>query len=155
MSASTPSTPARTTGAPTALARAATTASASAGSRPITSGTPGLAIPAFSAAIETTSVPRYSSWSSAIDVIAVTIGLTRLVASSRPPSPTSITPTSTPMRANHSQASRVANSKCVSGMRAASRSARSSPTRSTTRARGMVRPPARMRSVKSTRCGEV
>ena len=85
----------------------------------------------------------------------MTAGRTRLVASRRPPSPTSITATSMPTRANHSNAIRVANSKCVSAMPAAARSARSAATSSTTVARGMVRPPTRMRSVKSTRWGEV
>ena len=66
----------------------------------VTNGTPAFMMPAFSPAISTSDSPRYSAWSKATLVTAVTSGCTTLVASSRPPSPTSITATSTPSRAN-------------------------------------------------------
>jgi hypothetical protein len=59
------------------------------------------------------------------------------------------------IRANHSKAMSVANSKWVSARPAASSAVRSAATRRTTSASGIVWPPARMRSVKSTRCGDV
>ncbi len=59
------------------------------------SGTPGLAIAAFSRAISSTVSPRYFWWSSAIWVITDTNGVITFVLSSRPPRPTSITAMST------------------------------------------------------------
>ena len=51
-------------------------------------------IPAFSAAISAISVPRYSVWSTPIGVMTATGASTTLVASHRPPMPTSTTATS-------------------------------------------------------------
>ena len=51
-------------------------------------------MPAFSAAISAISVPRYSVWSIPIGVMTATGASTTLVASQRPPIPTSTTATS-------------------------------------------------------------
>ena len=48
-------------------------------------------IPAFSAAISAISVPRYSVWSTPMGVMTATGASTTLVASQRPPMPTSTT----------------------------------------------------------------
>jgi len=78
-----------------------------------TNGTPGLRIPAFSAAIASIVSPRISVWSSPIDVITVTSGASTLVQSSRPPRPTSTTAQLTLSCANQSNPSAVATSKKV------------------------------------------
>ena len=66
-------------------------AAAGAGTGPRYSGTPGLAMPAFSRATSARVSPSISVWSRPMLVIAVAIGAHRLVASSRPPRPTSST----------------------------------------------------------------
>ncbi len=71
----------------------------------LTSGTPGLAIPALSRAISSTVSPKMSVWSSATLVITETRGRSTLVPSSVPPTPASITATSTSLRANQTNAS--------------------------------------------------
>ena len=64
-------------------------------SAPVTTGTPGLMIPAFSKAIAPSVFPRYSWWSRAMFVMTETSGVTTFVASNRPPIPTSKTAMST------------------------------------------------------------
>ena len=76
---------------------------------PITKGTPGFAIPAFSIAIFSRVSPRYFMWSRSILVTALTIGSRTLVLSSRPPSPTSTTAISAP-RAPQSRQTRSRSS---------------------------------------------
>ncbi len=65
--------------------------------------------------------PSCAWWSKSIEVIAVAIGATTFVASSRPPRPTSRTAISTDARRNNSKAAAVATSKNVGN---ASRTAR-------------------------------
>ena len=55
-----------------------------------TTGTPSFIIPAFSFAIDFKLYPKICWWSNETGVIAVSRGLTTLVESSLPPSPTSI-----------------------------------------------------------------
>ena len=82
------------------------------GSRsPITAGRPGLKMPAFSPAIDASVEPRYSMWSSPMDVTPATIGSSTFVESRRPPRPASITATSAPARAKWSNAIAVVASK--------------------------------------------
>ena len=59
--------------------------------------------------------PSCAWWSKSIDVIAAATGVTTLVASSRPPRPTSSTATSTPASRNSSNATAVVHSKNVGG----------------------------------------
>ena len=66
----------------------------------MTATAPGLMMPDFSLAMPRTSVPRYSAWSRPIGVITATAPSATLVASHRPPSPTSITAASTGASAN-------------------------------------------------------
>ena len=73
---------------------------------------PGLAMPAFSLAISSTVSPRSWVWSSAIRVMVAATGrASTFVASRRPPSPTSMTPTSTCASRSARNAARVAVSK--------------------------------------------
>ena len=59
---------------------------------PVTHGTPGLMMPAFSAAISPKVSPKSSVWSSPMFVMTVISGCeTTFVASRRPPRPTSST----------------------------------------------------------------
>ena len=69
---------------------------------------------ALSAAISTTVAPRRSVWSSATPVTTATAGSVTLVASQRPPSPTSSTAISTPRSANSHSAAPVSSSNSVS-----------------------------------------
>ena len=119
----------------------------------MTAGTPALKIPAFSNAIDSRVVPRYSTWSMPMAVTPAASGLTTFVASSRPPSPVSITATSTSERANQSNAIAVVASKNVAPVRSTSGVQR--PMKSTTYCSSTGRPSMRNRSRKSTRCGEV
>ena len=64
-----------------------------------TAGTPRLKMPAFSRAIASTRFPRNCMWSRPMRATAATSGVTALVASKRPPSPTSTTAASTRSRA--------------------------------------------------------
>ena len=93
--------------------------------------------------------------------MAVAIGETTFVASSRPPRPTSRTATSTRARRNSSNAAAVVTSKNV-GWTASAPSARScsmvsriSSTTAASRSRATGCPSMVNRSVRSTRCGEV
>ena len=67
----------------------------------------------FSVAISTSVSPRYSVCSSPTDVSTVTRDGSTLVASSRPPSPASITPTSTRAAARATNAAAVSASNWV------------------------------------------
>ncbi len=70
-------------------------------------------MPAFSKAISASVCPRWRSWSNAIDVMADVAGVMTLVASKRPPSPTSMTAAVTFSRAKISNAMAVVTSKKV------------------------------------------
>ena len=83
-----------------------------------------------------------------------TSGRRTLVASSRPPNPTSATSTSTAWRAKVVKAIAVMASKVVT-LLSRSISGRNSSTSETTSARDMSSPPVRMRSRKVCRWGEV
>mmetsp|Transcript_39400 Transcript_39400/g.79564 ORF Transcript_39400/g.79564 Transcript_39400/m.79564 type:complete len:346 (-) Transcript_39400:458-1495(-) len=98
-------------GLPTSRARALSTLCGTRG--PTTTGTPGFITPAFSSAISSTVSPRMRVWSSPMDVMTDTVGVTTLVASSRPPKPTSRTTTSAALK--WWNASAVVNSKKVAG----------------------------------------
>src|SRR5205814_2372249 len=83
---------------------------------------------AFSAAIAASVGPRTSWWSRSRRVITVTAGTPTVVASSRPPSPTSSTATSTASRAKWSSASAVVASNIVASRRATSVPSASTPS---------------------------
>ena len=68
-------------------------------------------MPAFSRAIAVSVEPSRSVWSRLTGVMTETSGSTTLVASSRPPSPTSTTASSTPASANTQNAIAVSTSK--------------------------------------------
>ena len=87
---------------------------------PITAGRPGLKMPAFSQAMRSRVSPRNSTWSIPIDATPAARGVSTLVASSRPPSPTSMTDTSTRAAANNSNAIAVVASKNVAFKRSTS-----------------------------------
>ena len=70
-------------------------------------------IPAFSPAMVAMSDPRYSAWSMPIGVMTATGAFTTLVASHRPPSPTSMTPMSTGASANAANAMAVTTSNLL------------------------------------------
>ena len=72
---------------------------ASAAMGPITTARLARTTPAFSRAMAARVRPRYSSWSKSMLTIVDTRGEATLVASSRPPSPTSRTAMSTPVLA--------------------------------------------------------
>ena len=120
---------------------------------PITAGTPRLNIPAFSAAMSSSVAPRYSTWSIPILVTPATSGVITLVASRRPPSPVSITATSTAAVLKKSNAIAVVASKNVAPSRSTSGVQR--PTNSTICSGATGAPSTRNRSRKSTRCGDV
>ena len=100
-----------------ATACASSTSIASGTCRPMTATvSPGpdlraalLMMPAFSAAISAMSSPRYSTWSTPIGVMTATGASTTLVASQRPPRPTSTTATSTGASANAANAIAVSD----------------------------------------------
>ncbi len=109
----------RATAASARTVCASTTSMASATCRPMTatvSGAPSsarLMMPAFSPAMPAMSSPRYSTWSTLIGVITATGASITLVASQRPPSPTSITPTSIGASANAANAIAVSTSNLL------------------------------------------
>src|SRR5579859_1723911 len=99
-------------GAPNARAMLSMTG---AGSRPpITAGRPGRKMPAFSRAIASIVLPRYSWWSSPMLVTTATVGSTTLTASSRPPMPISSTQASRFAASKINRAASALNSKKVS-----------------------------------------
>ena len=126
----------------------------------MTAGTPGLRMPAFSAAMCARVGPRYSWWSSPIEVTTQTSGAQMFVASSRPPRPVSSTITSTRRRANSIQAAAVMSSKKV-GARSGSAAAmaawcgRRISAKATTRSSESGRLSTWIRSPIETRCGLV
>ena len=103
--------PGSMTGQPRALARARITSLVSGRCSARTTGTPGFRIPAFSAAIAFSEWPKKFSWSKSMQVMMVTRGERMLVASRRPPKPTSKTAKSTRSRAKYSKAKAVTHSK--------------------------------------------
>jgi len=94
-------------------------------------------------------------------VIAPAAGTTRLVASKRPPSPTSSTATSTPASRNRSKATAVVASKKVGSVSSAPRARADAMARSTRLAADRIRsgstgrPSMANRSSRRIRCGEV
>ena len=112
---------ARATAASARTAWASSTSIASGSWRPITAtvstgtssprGAP--MMPAFSAAISAIVSPRYSAWSTPIGVITATAASTTLVASHRPPIPTSMTAMSTGASANAANAIAVTTSNLL------------------------------------------
>ena len=71
--------------------RAENTLRTSSGWGLITTGTPGLIMPAFSPAISGRVLPSVFIWSNPIDAMTDTMGVITLVESRLPPRPTSIT----------------------------------------------------------------
>ncbi len=139
--------------APASRAYRARSARIATSDSPMTAGRLRLKIPAFSHAICSRVSPRYSTWSMPIDTTPAASGSSTLVASRRPPSPTSTTDTSTPARANISNAIAVVASKKVAWSASTIGSRR--PIQSTTASSVTGVPSIRMRSRKSTRCGEL
>ena len=82
--------PTWTARAPTCRHRSRITTPASRAWGLTTTVEPSLMIPAFSEAISASVSPRMAMWSLLIEVMTATSGVTTLVASSRPPSPTSM-----------------------------------------------------------------
>ena len=121
---------------------------------PLTATAPARITPAFSAAMLARSGPRNSRWSSPIEARAITPRSGwQVVASSRPPSPTSSTTRGRPASAKARNAAAVTSSNGVSPWALATGAANSSWRR---RAAGAISSaPRRMRSVQPSRCGEV
>ena len=78
---------------------------------PITTGILGLKMPAFSRPITSRLSPRKATWSISIEVMTAKFGSTILVASKRPPRPTSRITTSNLACLNSANAESVLNSK--------------------------------------------
>ncbi len=81
---------------------------------PQTAGLPGRKMPAFSRAMDSTSGPSQSVWSSPTETTTATSASTTLTASSRPPRPTSSTIASGAAVSKTSRAASVLYSKNVS-----------------------------------------
>ena len=92
-----------------------TTSAASSRCGAMTMGVPLLMMPAFSAAINGSVLPRVATWSRLTGVITLTSGSTTFVESSLPPSPTSTTWKSTPLSRKCSKAMAVIISKKLIG----------------------------------------
>ena len=120
---------------------------------PITQGVCCLMIPAFSAAISASVLPKNSVWSIPILVMTESNGVRILVLSNRPPKPTSMTAISTFCSAKYQKASAMVVSKNEG--RISSKNARLSATKRTTSSSGIISPDMRIRSRKSTKWGEV
>ncbi len=120
----------------------------------MTTGTPGLMMPPFSAAMASMVSPSSAVCSSASGVITLISGVTRLVASSRPPNPTSSTTVSTWDASKQRKAIAVSTSKVVTPSIAATWG-RSRSTSVTKLSSGIGSPPTRIRSRGSCRCGDV
>ena len=110
-------------------------------------------IAAFSSAISASVAPSTASWSRSMRASSVAAGTPTVVASSRPPRPTSSTATSTASRAKWSRASAVVVSNMVASSRATSVPSASTP--SATASSGIGAASTRMRSRNETRWGEV
>ena len=80
---------------------------------PRTHAWPGLITPPFSAAMASSVSPRMRVWSRPMPVTQVTRGCVAVVASQRPPRPTSSTATSTWASAKTQQAATVRRSNSV------------------------------------------
>ena len=144
---------AKSRGAPWRLAVSWKTGRVSSVVSPMTTGTLCLIIPAFSPAIFASVFPRNCVWSRLMFVMMDRMGLMMLVQSRRPPSPTSTTAISIPSSAKYLKAIAVVSSK-NDGLRG-SKNLRSFSTKSMTYCLPIHSPLMRMRSLKSTRCGDV
>ncbi len=144
---------AKTTGDFFSSAASANTFRTSPDASPITTGIPSLIIPAFSEAIFSRVSPRNCVWSNDILVIILIMGVMIFVLSSRPPSPVSITATSTLRFAKNSNAITIVSSKKEG--RNEESMAMNRFTKSTTSSSVIGLPFTLIRSRKSTRCGEV
>src|SRR5215469_15058586 len=109
------STPSRATLAPTSVARCSSTSAAAGGCWASTATAPGLIMPALSAAISATVLPRYLVWSRDIGVTTATAPSATFVLSQVPPMPTSSTQTSTGASANTEKAIPTSTSKNDNG----------------------------------------
>jgi hypothetical protein len=118
-------------------------------------------MPVFSRAISPMVSPRYFWWSSDMSAITEISGSTTLVASKRPPIPTSSTAISIPTLAKYSNAITVSISKklgCQGSLAERSRSCAVRSTRSYISLNSgseMASPLTRIRSLMVTRCGEL
>ena len=144
--------PSSRSGTRTAAARSTRTRSAS-GAWAAQTATPPRMIAAFSAAISASVAPSTAWWSRSMRAITTASGVPTVVASSRPPRPTSSTATSTASRAKWSSPSAVVVSNIVASSLATSVPSASTP--STTASSAIGSPSTRMRSRNDTRCGEV
>ena len=140
--------------APTAPAWAVRTAATAGSWGPLKALAPGWSTPAFSAAIVAESGPRISVWSRPIEAKPITLRSGwQVVASSRPPRPTSSTTSSSSAAAKARKAAAVTSSNGVSRWRRAAGVALSSWRR---RLATLIGPaPIRIRSLQHTRWGEV
>ena len=120
---------------------------------PTTTGIPCLMIPDFSIAMSSSELPRNCVWSILMLVMTDKIGMMMFVQSRRPPMPTSITAISTCLSAKYLKAMAVVTSK-KDGCRGAKNDF-SSSTKFTTYSSSIGRPLIRIRSLKSTRWGDV
>ena len=146
--------PSTISGASIRVAVASITASASGSWRPTTQPMPCLRMPAFSPAISGRVSPRYCWWSMETGVMTVRRGRsTTLVASRRPPRPTSSRVKSAGVSLMARKAAAVVISKKVMGWPALAASQRSSAAARS--GSGMSVPARRMRSWKRARWGEV
>ena len=114
---------------------------------------PGLIMPAFSPAIFSSVLPSCATWSKLTFVMMLSSGDIILVLSSLPPSPVSITATSTPISLKYLNAIMVVISKkegcnlSISGF--------AFSTKSITYCSSIGLPFTLMRSEKSFKCGDV
>ena len=146
-------------GADCAVAASLMAAIASGNCGATTTGTPGLMMPALSAAISAIVSPRMAVWSRLTGVMTLTAGVTTLVASRRPPKPTSITLKSAPLSAKQRKAMAVRNSKRVagpaSGSAALARWCGQTEAVNSANVEGETGSPSRrMRSQNECRCGD-
>ena len=116
---------------------------------PVTARSPRLMMAAFSKPMRASVLPSRSMWSSSTLVMTATPPSHVLVASRRPPRPTSTTATSTAWRANQAKAAAVSNSNSVGGPSDAgtwSAARSTSPSSSARSSDAMGRPSTTMRS---------
>src|SRR3989475_3427632 len=140
---------------PRARARSCSTRAAARGCPAVRAGAPGLQLPAFSAAMCPSVGPRYWVCPSPSAATAHARGCTTLVASRRPPRPTSITRTSTPRKARNAISVTISKNVSPGSPSAQGTRARTSSSSSQARSSEMGSPSSRMRSQKWLRCGLV
>ncbi len=122
---------------------------------PSTNVEPGFTMPAFSVAMSVSAGPMVSAWSRLTLVSTATWASATLVASQRPPRPTSTTATSTATSANQRNAAAVRISKWVGGDSSSGSSSATAPMTSARASSGMGSPFHAIRSLTRSRWGLV